>query len=206
MDEKVSQGSGSSRWPESIAVILSIVALLVSGYALVAAKQRHQDERTTELLDQMYKDYDRLALVDRWEVSHLAEAPETYEQTRDVLRAHAVSPPAEEQLRLYMLERTTAIQIFTAFELRLKQWWAAAIVVGDLGRKSLLDEEMDFYADIYLRNPRLLWFWSDKGGRIVQTMDPPAVEFYNGPVLGNTDLLVTQTPDPDGILPDFSVD
>lgn len=77
----------STSGPEGIAVVLSIVALLVSGYSLVEAQRQHQDERATELLDQIYEDWDEMSSADRWEVSHLVEPPETYEHVRDVLWA-----------------------------------------------------------------------------------------------------------------------
>lgn len=192
----------SSRWPETIAVLLSITALAVSGYALVAAQRQHQDERATELLDQIYEDWDQMAAPDRWEVSHLQEVPETYEHVRDVLRSYATALPLQEQRRVYLLERTTAIRIFTAFELTLNQW-RRAVAIGDTDRKAMLDQEIEYYVNDFLRNPRLLWFWSNEGGGLEQQADPPTVEFYHRRVLNNPDRPLTNEPDADGILPGF---
>lgn len=197
----VSERSGS-RWPESIAVAMSIIALLVSGYALVAARQQHEDERATELLDQIYEDWDQMAAPERWEVSHLNEVPATYEHVRDVLRAYATALPVQEQRRVYLLERTTAIRIFTAFELALNQW-RRATEIGDINRREMLDQEIDYYTEVFLRNPRLLWFWSEDGGGLVLQADPPTVDFFEQRVLNDPDQPLTTEPDADGILPGF---
>ena len=192
----------STSWPEGIAVVLSIVALLVSGYSLVEAQRQHQDERATELLDQIYEDWDEMSSADRWEVSHLVEPPETYEHVRDVLRAYARDLPVQEQRRLYLVERTTGAQVFNAFELTLNQW-RRAIAIGDEDREHMLDQELDFYTDVFLRNPRLLWLWSMDGGALELQMDPPTVGFYHERVLNAADSPLTIQPDPAGILPGF---
>jgi len=194
--------SSSSRWPEVIAVSLSIIALLVSGYSLLAAQRQHQDERATELLDQIYEDWDQMAAPDRWEVTHLNEVPATYEHVRDVLRAYAASLPLQEQRRIYLLERTTAIRIFTAFELTLNQW-RRAVRIGDADREDMLNQEIDFYVGTFLRNPRLLWFWAQDGGGLELQADPPTVEFYHRRVLEDPAHPLLIGPDAEGILPGF---
>jgi len=202
MPEDTKRSSASSRWPEGIAVTLSIVALLVSGYSLVAAQRQHQDERATELLDQIYEDWDQMAAPERWEVSHLNEVPATYEHVRDVLRAYASALPVQEQRRIYLLERTTAIRIFSAFELTLNQW-RRAVAIGDEDRRAMLDQEIDYYTQVFLRNPRLLWFWSEEGGGLALQADPPTVEFFRERVNEDPDHPRTTEPDSDGILPGF---
>lgn len=192
----------SSRWPEGIAVFVSVIALAVSGYTLAVSQRQHEDERATELLDQIYADWDQMAAPERWEVSHLGEVPETYEHVRDVLRAYATSLPIQEQRRIYLLERTTAIRIFNAFELTLNQW-RRAVAIGNADRKAMLDQEMDFYVDTFLRNPRLLWFWSEEGGNLAAQADPPTVEFYDRRVLNDPVRPLRNQPDAEGILPGF---
>ena len=192
----------STSWPEGIAVVLSIVALLVSGYSLVEARRQHQDERATELLDQIYRDWDEMSSADRWEVSHLVEVPETYEHIRNVLRAYASGLPVQEQRRIYLLERATAIRIFTSFELALNQW-RRAVDIGDADRERMLDQEVDFYVETFLRNPRLLWLWSEDGGGVAAQMDPPTIEFYEERVLHDSEHPLAIEPDADGILPGF---
>ncbi|GMR12859.1 MAG: hypothetical protein BMS9Abin29_1053 [Gemmatimonadota bacterium] len=202
MSAEARETGSSSRWPEAIAVVFSITALLVSGYALVAAQRQHQDERTTELLDQIYENWDLMASPDLWEVSHLNEVPETYEHTRDVLQAYASKLPLQEQRRLYLLERATAMRILSAFELTLNQW-RRAVSIGDSDRKEMLDQEIDFYAETFLRNPRLLWLWSEDGGQLSLSMDPPSIEFYQRRVLNDPTKPLSVEPDKDGILPGF---
>jgi len=191
----------STSWPEGIAVVLSIVALLVSGYSLIVSQRLHQDERATELVHQMYADYLDLVSPELWEVGHLQEVPANYEASRDFLRAHATALPPEEQRRVYALERTMATRVLTVFELHLRQW-ERALAIEDEDREDQLRLELDFWAEFALRNPRLLWFW-DEGG-LVETMDDPTVEFYDARVLNDPDHPLVQEPDPEGILPGFA--
>jgi len=194
----------TSRWPEAIAVTLSLVALVVSGIALFSEQEQHQDERLAEALDQIYEDWDELALVDHWEVLHLAEVPETYDRVVSVLREYAASLPRAEQLRVFLLERAVSVKVLVAFEHNLKQLRNAQ-ASGNERRRALLEEEVDFYVDSYLRNPRLLWFFAEDGGGLVLTLDPPSIEFYKDRVLDNPALPLTVEPDPIGILPpDFT--
>ncbi|MGD8276972.1 MAG: hypothetical protein PVH00_03050 [Gemmatimonadota bacterium] len=202
MPEETKGSSAASHWPEGIAVTLSIIALFVSGYSLVAAQRQHQDERATELLDRIYADWDQMAAPERWEVSHLNEVPATYAHVRDVLRAYASALPVQEKRRIYLLERTTAIRIFNAFELTLNQW-RRAVAIGDADRKATLDQEIDFYTHVFLRNPRLLWYWSEDGGGLALQADPPTVAFFRQRVLDDPEDPLTTQPDPDGILPGF---
>jgi hypothetical protein len=192
----------SSRWPEAIAVVMSVTALIVSGYALIAAQRQHQDERATELLDQIYEDWDQMSAPELWEMSHLIEVPQTYERTRDILRAYAAELPIQEQRRLYLLERSTAGRIINAFELTLNQR-RRAVLIGDDDRREMLDQEVDFYAGTYLRNPRLLWLWSEDGGRLGRWADPPTIDFYERRVLNDPMRPLEVEPDAEGILPAF---
>ncbi len=201
MTKSAENMQGSSRWPELIAVVLSITALLVSGYALVVGQQQHRDERTTELLHQIYEDWDLMSSPEFWEVSHLNEVPQTYEPIRDILRSYASELPIQEQRRLYLLERAAAIRIFNAFELTLNQW-GRAMAVGDGGRISMLDQEVDYYTQVFLRNPRLLWLWSEEGGHLSMAYDPPTVEIYRSRVLEDENHPLLVEPDAEGILPD----
>jgi hypothetical protein len=202
MNAKPEARSSSSRWPEAVAIVLSLVAVGVSGFSLVEAQRQHQDERATQLLDQIYDDWDQMAAPERWEVSHLDEVPATYDHVRDVLRAYSTRLPVQEQRRVYLLERTTAIRILNAFELTLNQR-RRAIEIGDSGRKAMLDQEIDFYVEDLLRNPRLLWFWSAEGGGLELLLDPPTVAFYRRRVLHDPAHPLIIEPDPDGILPGF---
>lgn len=202
MATEPSPGRISSKWPEAIAVVLSIIALVVSGYSLIAAQRQHRDERATELLDQLYEDWDQMAAPERWEVSHLNEVPATYEHTRDVLRAYAAGLPLQEKRRIYLLERTTAVRIFSAFELALNQW-RRAVNIGDQDRVSMLNQEIHFYVETFLRNPRLLWYWFEEGGGLALQADPPTIEFFEARVLNDPEHPLLEKPDADGILPGF---
>jgi ketosteroid isomerase-like protein len=198
MSDKADNVRGARHWPELTAVLLSILAVVFSGYALFAEKKQHSDERASELMAQIYSDWDQISLIDQWEVAHLIEVPETYEATRDRLRAYIATLPPRERARIEMQERLTVGRIFLYFEHHLNQWRVAR-EAGDEERLALLDVEMDFWFDEYLRNPRLLWFYSAEGGGMASLMDPPNRDVYEQRVLHSPDKPLLQQPDPVGI-------
>jgi len=102
----MSMSTNSSRsWPEALAIVFSMLAIVISAYALVAARQQHEDERSSEMLDALFEDWDNLsaALADDWEVSYLGEPPENYLAARDLLRKSLAGISEQEKLRVHAL-------------------------------------------------------------------------------------------------------
>ena len=192
----------SYQWPEILAIIFSTIAIVLSGYSLFEDRWQHQDERNTEVLDAVYQNWETLAMQDDWRTVHLQEAPETYYQVRDLARHLTKDFGTEEKIHAFLVERATVNLIFTNFEHLLKQWFLA-VELGDESRQGVLTEEMDFYADVYLRNPRLLWYWLAEGGGWVAGADPSTVIWFREKVLENPELPLTTQPDAEGILPGF---
>jgi hypothetical protein len=190
------------QWPEIVAVLFSIVAMVISGYSLLEGRWQHQDERNTEVLDAVYEDWVDVAKRDDWRVQHLLETPETYYPVRDLARRLTADFDEGEKVRAFLVERAMVNVVFTNFEHLLKQWMLA-VDLEDESRQRVLKEEMDFYAEVYLRNPRLLWYWSEAGGGWVNGADPSSIVWFREMVLENPDFPLSIEPDADGILPGF---
>ncbi len=193
--------NSSRSWPEALAIVFSMLAIVISAYSLVAARQQHEDERSSEMLDALFEDWDNLsaALAEDWEVSYLGEPPETYLTARDLLRKSLAGIPEREKLRVLALERVYAMRIFAMFEHSQKQW-QLAVRAGDATRLELMNTEMDFWTRVQLRNPRLLWYWSEEGGGALWAADEPTIPFYNARVLHDPDFPLTYAPDPEGVV------
>lgn len=192
----------SRSWPEILAIVFSMLAIVISAYSLVAARQQHEDERSSEILDALFEDWDNLAaaLAADWEVSHLGEPPETYYAARDLLRESLAGLSNREKLRVIAVERVYAQRIFAMFEHSQKQW-QLAVKAGDAARLELMNTEMDFWTRVQLRNPRMLWYWSEDGGGMIWMADAPTIPFYNARVLDDPDFPLTVEPDPEGVVP-----
>ena len=108
----------------------------------------------------------------------------------------------EQKVEILLAERATANLIFTQFEHPLKQW-QMAVDLKDRSRQRILHEEMEFYAEVQLRNPRLLWYWIDEGGGWVHGADPSTIEWMRHNVFNDPELPLAEEPDSDGILPGF---
>jgi len=193
--------NASRSWPEALAIVFSMLAIVISAYSLVAARQQHEDERSSEMLDALFEDWDNLsaALAEDWEVSYLGEPPETYYTARDLLRRTLAGISTEEKLRVLALERVYASRILAMFEHSQKQW-QLAVKAGDATRLELMNTEMDFWTRVQLRNPRLLWYWSKDGGGVLWVADQETIPFYDARVLHDPDHPLTYAPDPVGVV------
>jgi hypothetical protein len=200
MNDSTARHRIDRNWPEWVALGLSIVAVLFSGYAVIDGQRQHRDERASELMEAIYGDWDKMSMADQWEVSHLNEPPETYPASRDRLREYVAGLPRREQLRVAVLERVNAGRIAAFFEHHLNQWRIAR-EAGDPERLELLQVELDYWCESQLRNPRMLWLMAHDGGGLVDWLDPPNQVYYGQCVLNNPDKPLLQEPDPVGILP-----
>jgi hypothetical protein len=192
----------SHTWPEITAVVFSIVAIVISGYSLLEGRWQHQDERNVEVLDAVYEDWMALAMRDDWRVQHVQEAPDTYYAVRDVARRLTAGMSDTEKAETFLMERAMANLIFTNFEHHLKQW-LLAIELDDESRQRVLKEEIDFYAEVLMRNPRLLWYWSPEGGGWIRGADPSTIKWLEERALADPERPLTTRMDPEGILPGF---
>lgn len=202
MSDTGSSQRWSYQWPEILAIIFSTIAIVLSGYSLFADRWQHQDERNTEVLDAVYENWQTLAMQNDWRVQHLQESPDTYYQVRDLARRLTKDFSQEEKIRTFLVERAAVNLVFTNFEHLLKQWMLA-VELGDESRQRVLAEEVNFYAEVYLRNPRLLWYWKKDGGGWIGGADPSSVIWVREQVLENPDLPLTVEDDAEGILPGF---
>lgn len=192
----------SLNWPEITAIIFSTVAIVISGYSLLEDRWQHRDERNVEVLDAVYDDWVTLSMQDDWRVQHVLEAPENYFAVRDLARRLTANATDAEKVEVLLTERATVNLIFTQFEHLLKQWFMA-VELDDESRQRVLREEIDFYAEVQLRNPRLLWYWLETGGGWVHGADPSTIEWVRRHVLEDPELPLRVAPDPEGILPGF---
>ena len=192
-------------WPELAAFGFSLIAVVISGYSLLEGRWQHRDERNTEVLDFVYEDWGALASNDDWRVQHLLEAPDTYYEIRDLARTLTRDFDDKQLAETLLVERSMANRIFTNFEHHLKQW-TLAVELGDESRQKVLFEEIEFYAEVQLRNPRLLWFWSEDGGGWVSGADPSSVSWYRNHVTNDPDLPLEIAADDEGITPGFDWD
>jgi len=200
MSESDNEKEPRRQWSEWAALGLSILAVLFAGYAVVDGQRQHRDERASELMEAIYGDWDAMSMVDQWEVSHLNEAPVTYAASRNLLREYVAGLPRQKQLRISILERVNAGRILAFFEHHLNQWRIAK-QAGDRERLDLLQVELDYWCEIQLRNPRMLWFLSRDGAGLEDWLDPPNQTYYDACVLNDPEKPLLQKPDPVGILP-----
>jgi len=200
-DESKPVHSHNRRWPEVLAIAFSLLAIGISAWAVKDARRLHQDERASETIDALFEEWDNLsaALAEHWEIAHIGEPPDTYYAVRDALRPALADLPHGDKVRILMEERGFANRMLAMFEHAHKQWELARLA-GDDTRLALLDTEMDFWTQVAMRNPRMLWLWSEDGGGLVRQADQPTIPFYDQRVLHDPEHPLSVEPDPVGVV------
>ncbi|WP_431263712.1 hypothetical protein ACQ859_27880 [Roseateles chitinivorans] len=170
-------------------IVLEVVALVVSAIALVFAVMtylrepgRDSDKVTVDLIRQVYSDF--ISITEQRAAhplqSHLFEVPDNYEASAAQVRlaVGAVRGNKAEVSRLLLEERAVADRIFTMFEQAFYQW-SNAKENGDSRREKFLQDVLNYYTERLLRNPRLVWYWSAAGGKLLVHYETATQEFYS---------------------------
>ena len=150
------------------ALLMSAIALVVSISTYFREPERDSDKMTSEIIRQTYSDFVSLTTmrVQNPRQSHLFELPEAYAATFERVKLSTNAPVAPSEIaRLSLEERAFADVLFTVFEQAFFQW-TNAIQRKDTARAGFLELELEYFCGRLLRNPRLLWFWAEDGGRL----------------------------------------
>lgn len=169
---------------EWVSMIFSIVALVAALVGHFVEPRRRSEDLTSGVIREVYQDY--LDMLDGFRQSplqsHLFVLKHDYPQIKGRVQAALKEQQAPAAKSLLLLEeRMLADRIFTMFErtLYLKR---LAEDNGDVRREKFLDEVLGYYTGRLLLNPRLLWYWSKDGGRLLEHYETTTIEYYNNAI------------------------
>jgi hypothetical protein len=91
-----------------------------------------------------------------------AVTPREYEEQVKVIKAATSSLKPEERAKLLLQERAIAHYIFTVYAETHLLWQQAA--EGDQRKRQLLEQELEFFNDMFCSNYRLAWYWDRAAG------------------------------------------
>jgi len=176
--------------------IMSMLALAMSMISLYLSSSYQKDSSGTDMIKSQYATYYELGRleVENPQLSHIFAMPNWYDRaSRSVA---ALVGPLDEKKReeLILKERAFARIIFTHYEDLFFQWRHASRM-GDTERVVFLGEALDYYTSRVLRNPRLLYLWSEKGANLGIDFEDETREHYNAHVLHDPALPLKETPD-----------
>ncbi len=182
-----------------LALVASVVAIIVSGFALTLHRRLEHETSAQTLIHAQYELCRALDVlrVQNPEVSHVLALPvvntksadtwRNYElfrkQTRALLTANGPAVTEAMRSRLYLQEHATALHVADIYE-QTREQHKLAKVAGDTRRRDVLKALMDYYEKRMLRNPRLRFHW-DHG--VSDMMEEETRTQYNANVRAKTD-------------------
>ncbi|HKV12621.1 MAG TPA: hypothetical protein VJ725_31035 [Thermoanaerobaculia bacterium] len=185
-----------SRFKVELPAIIASLALVMSIVSLYQSSSFQKDSSGTDMIKSQYATYYELGRleIENPQMSHIFAMPNWYDRaSRSVA---ALVGPLDENKReeLILKERAFARVIFTHYEDLFFQWRHASRM-GDTERVAFLGEALDYYTSRVLRNPRLLYLWSEKGENLGIDFEDETREHYNAKVLHDPALPLKETPD-----------
>jgi hypothetical protein len=164
------------------ALLISIAAFGVAWVSFLQEPERQSDQLTSDVIRNAYSDFIEMTdLRTQFPFqSHLFEVVTNYRVVRDQVSFATVDlrNKPNERHRLSLEERAIADRLFTMFEQALYQWRQAR-ERKDSPREQFLREVLEYFTSRLLQNPRLLWYWSPKGGNLSVNYEVATMEYYN---------------------------
>ena len=179
-----------------LSTIIASLALVASITSLYQSSTSQKDSSGTEMIKNQYATYYELGKleIENPQLSHVFALPGWYDQvTKSVAASVGPLNPIKRE-ELLIKERAMARIIFLHYEDVLYQW-KHATKMGDTERAIFLKEVLSYYTGRVLRNPRLLYFWSEKGANLEADFENETREHYNDHVLHNPLRPLKELPD-----------
>jgi hypothetical protein len=194
--EEKAEGKAEARLKIELTTIIASLALTMSIISLYQSSSYQKDSSGTDMIKNQYATYHELSRleIENPQLSHVFAAPSWY--GRAVKSVGTSVGPLDEKRReeLLLKERAIARTIFTHYESLFYQWRHASRM-GDAERVAFLGEALDYYTGRVLRNPRLLYLWSEKGASLEVDFEQETREHYGAHVLRDPSRPLKERPD-----------
>jgi hypothetical protein len=154
-----------------IPIILSILALIVSSYAIWISRKSQNEATYFASIENQYNSFDKLAdiLSQNWELAHLAVLSERYDNMVLLIKQAVGTLSVKKQAEFFIREKIIAILIFQIYEktLYLKNNYkiikntSTSLNNKYVQRRAIfIDEILNYFTKKLLRNPRLIYCWN----------------------------------------------
>lgn len=175
--------------------VITIVALAISIISIWISVKSYTESSTSTTVRSQYDHFANLTQmqIEYSQFSHLLATPECYGDLLAQIKASLRGLSKEDKIKYLLQERAFADYIFNEFEQSFYQITRARPFFDKRSQK-FYEEVLDYFALRLLRNPRLLYYWS----QLCSNYESSTVAFYNKKVLSNSLLPITIDPDPLG--------
>ena len=176
--------------------ILALAAIMISALSIWFSLRTHIESSASQTVWSQYEHFAKIlqAHIDHSQLGHLFTVPASYEMVLKQVTDSIKDLSPQEKMRLQLQERSMADYIFNEFEQSFYQISRVRPRFDSRSRK-FYGEVLNYFTNTLLRNPRLLYYWSQDGGQLCFNYEPSTIEFYEAAVLNNPSLPLKFAPD-----------
>jgi len=152
--------------PKWIALLISVLAFSLTSYQACDVKKTRENAEALTAIRTSYEIFSQLsrAEFEHPQLQHLFQTSNAaYRRTARVVRGTVNAESNVDRLRLRLEERGMADYIFTLYEELFFNWKQTA---GRTAEADFLEQDLTGYLPSLLCNPRLQWYWSERGGQL----------------------------------------
>jgi hypothetical protein len=179
----------------------ALLAIAVSAYSIWMTVSYNYEQSEHDSINNFYRTYFemRRTEISVPETMHIFVLPDSYDSAHAQVRLSVSRIGSAERSLLVIKERAMADYVFTLFEYTLYDFQSAS-KFGNRERALFEKDVLEYFTRKLLRNPRLLWYWDERGGKLSSEYEEITRQYYADHVLHDPKAPLIETPDPKGPL------
>jgi len=178
-------GERSGKWRPQISSLLPIVSLCLSLFSVYISELVRKDVARLDVIKTEYGLYHDLAQLQLQypSMAHLFTVTnEAYDSTVGRIKTSLGTTTAQDRAKMVLQERALAHYMFTTYE-EAFYLWQQALQGGDQRRLQLAHDDLAYFNEAICSNPRLLWYWDFKGGKLDRAFADELRDYYKANVV-----------------------
>jgi len=179
-EERGEKGSASPKKKFAVSSLLPVVALSLSLISFYVSARTSKDVARLDVIKTEYGLFHELAQIQlQYPLNaHLFTVTnQTYDLSVAQIKSSLADLKEQERARLLLQERAVAHYFFTTYD-EAYYLWKQASEAGDGRRLELASDNLTYFNAALCSNPRLLWYWDFKGGKLDRTFAEDLRSYY----------------------------
>lgn len=183
----------------NLPVIIAAIAIAISVISIIFSMKVHRDSLNSTIITQAYSLFNEgiKILLENSFLTHLFVMPENYPEVKLLVQNSIRELDTNQNSELILKERAMALYAFQIFEyFHYQSEHSRSVNAKD--RIDFLNMVLTYLTRRLLRNPRLLYYWSESGGNLNVYFERVTREYFNREVIGKLSGNVEEIMDCDG--------
>jgi hypothetical protein len=177
----------AKHWKFEFSSVLPIIALGLSIVSFFYSQKASNDVARIDVIKTEYGLFHDLAQLQLQNPSmaHLfAQTNEIYDDNVARIKATLTSVTDQDRAKMLLQERAVAHFLFTTYE-EVYLLWKQAVEAKEPQREEMARQDLIYFNEAIRGNPRLLWYWDFRGGKLAQAFGTELNDYYRENVLKN---------------------